>query len=136
MAQEHSLVTGFYHIWMPRTFGTRWTPPSHFDLLFMQPMHSLITLAYRFFNSLHKPRKKDVQFTVKVVCLSDTHSRRLDDVPEGDLLIHAGDLTKFGTPLELEAQFRWLSTLPHTFKVLRPSPRDDTADEHKGRHQR
>jgi predicted phosphodiesterase len=58
---------------------------------------------------------------VRVVCVSDTHlaheKGRLS-VPEGDLLIHAGDGTYRGTPREIVLFNRWLAGLPHRRKVL------------------
>ena len=39
----------------------------------------------------------DHQSTVRIVCISDTHNRfRELRVPEGDILIHAGDITRRG----------------------------------------
>ncbi|RHZ48193.1 uncharacterized protein CDV56_102104 [Aspergillus thermomutatus] len=38
-------------------------------------------------------------------------------LPDGDILIHAGDLTQSGTREELEAQIEWLDSQPHRFKV-------------------
>jgi 3',5'-cyclic AMP phosphodiesterase CpdA len=56
---------------------------------------------------------------VRVVCLSDTHSRHEEiAVPDGDLLIVAGDFTKRGRKPEIEAFDRWLGTLPHPHKVV------------------
>lgn len=54
---------------------------------------------------------------IRVVCESDTHNAVVD-VPAGDLLIHAGDLTKQGTLEELQSQLRGLSSLPHKWKVV------------------
>ncbi|PGH01227.1 hypothetical protein AJ79_07999 [Helicocarpus griseus UAMH5409] len=54
---------------------------------------------------------------IKVVCISDTHNST-PEVPDGDLLIHAGDLTKDGTYTELQAQLDWLTSLPHPHKVV------------------
>ncbi|EZF76072.1 hypothetical protein H105_02513 [Trichophyton soudanense CBS 452.61] len=54
---------------------------------------------------------------VRLVCISDTHNSTRDVSP-GDLLIHAGDLTQHGTSEELHGQFQWLSTLPHTHKIV------------------
>jgi predicted phosphohydrolase len=56
---------------------------------------------------------------MRVVCLSDTHtygSRVV--VPDGDLLLHAGDLTFRGTEDEIAASLDWLASLPHEHKVF------------------
>jgi predicted phosphodiesterase len=56
---------------------------------------------------------------MRIVCLSDTHN--LHDrirVPEGDLLVHAGDATMRGTAEEIAAFFDWLAGLPHRHKVV------------------
>jgi predicted phosphohydrolase len=56
---------------------------------------------------------------MRIVCLSDTHLRTEGlVVPEGDLLLHAGDLTGRGKPNEVEAALAWLAALPHPHKVL------------------
>ena len=56
---------------------------------------------------------------MRVVCLSDTHG--LHDairVPDGDVLVHAGDLTDTGT-LDQVAEFAaWFAGLPHPVKVV------------------
>lgn len=42
---------------------------------------------------------------VRFVCISDTHARveKLQDfIPEGDVLLHAGDITNVGLPFEIE----------------------------------
>jgi predicted phosphodiesterase len=39
-------------------------------------------------------------------------------VPDGDVLLHAGDLTKGGSFGEIQAQLSWLNSLPHRFKVV------------------
>ncbi|KAJ6781352.1 hypothetical protein PWT90_02763 [Aphanocladium album] len=57
------------------------------------------------------------QDAVSVVCISDTHNIR-PNVPDGDLLLHAGDLTVGGSYVELQAQLDWLNTLPHRYKVV------------------
>jgi len=56
---------------------------------------------------------------MRIVCLSDTHGqhRRLR-VPDGDLLLHAGDFSMAGRPDEIESFDRWLGTLPHPHKVV------------------
>jgi Icc-related predicted phosphoesterase len=56
---------------------------------------------------------------VRVVCISDTHGRHRDlTVPAGDLLIHAGDLTRHGTLDELRDLNAWLGDLPHQHRLV------------------
>ncbi|MCD0168153.1 metallophosphoesterase [Deinococcus sp. 23YEL01] len=60
---------------------------------------------------------------MKIVCISDTHSQQGElfttgcrlKLPEGDLLIHAGDLTSQGRPAECAAALSWLGTLAQRF---------------------
>ena len=54
----------------------------------------------------------------RLVCLSDTHGQHAFDVPDGDVLVHAGDLTKSGGLEEIEDAADWLRTLPHPHKVV------------------
>lgn len=56
---------------------------------------------------------------MRIVALSDTHGLHEQlVVPDGDILVHAGDLTGHGTQEELEAFNRWLGTLPHPHKLV------------------
>lgn len=56
---------------------------------------------------------------MRIVCVSDTHGRHGGlAVPDGDLLIHAGDATMAGRPEELDQFDAWLGTLPHRHKVV------------------
>lgn len=56
---------------------------------------------------------------MRIVIISDTHSmHRQVKVPEGDLLIHAGDCLGVGTLKELEDLNDWLGSLPHRHKVM------------------
>ena len=55
---------------------------------------------------------------LRIVCISDTHNcHGKIAVPDGDVLIHAGDFTYRGTAGEIEAFNSWLGTLPHKHKV-------------------
>ena len=53
---------------------------------------------------------------MKIVCISDTHGRHEhltsklmgNILPEGDLLLHAGDLTNVGGKGEVEGVLDWL----------------------------
>lgn len=56
---------------------------------------------------------------MRVVCLSDTHGKHGSlSVPEGDLLVHAGDFTRKGAMEEVAAFAGWMRSLPHPHKVL------------------
>lgn len=56
---------------------------------------------------------------MKIVAISDTHMRhdRLE-VPDGDVLIHAGDFTRRGAIADVEKFNAWLGTLPHRHKIV------------------
>lgn len=56
---------------------------------------------------------------MKIVCLSDTHSRLMEyPVPDGDLLIHAGDATIQGSIEEVSSFAYWFNALPHRHKIF------------------
>lgn len=59
--------------------------------------------------------------TMRIVALADTHTFERDftaPIPDGDVLIHAGDLLREGTLQELEPVAQWLHTLPHPHKII------------------
>jgi Icc-related predicted phosphoesterase len=55
---------------------------------------------------------------MKIVCISDTHEQffALDDMPEGDLLIHSGDFTNIGAPRAIIEFNNWLGEIKHKYK--------------------
>lgn len=56
---------------------------------------------------------------MRIVCISDTHNcNEQIDVPDGDLLIHAGDATSIGTEDEIRQFNAWFSGLPHRNKIF------------------
>lgn len=56
---------------------------------------------------------------MKIVCLSDTHNCNGQiEVPDGDILIHAGDATIRGTEFEVEEFLSWFASLPHKKKIF------------------
>jgi Icc-related predicted phosphoesterase len=56
---------------------------------------------------------------MRIVCVSDTHGyHSLTDIPDGDILVHGGDLTRSGTLENVEEFNRWLGGLPHRHKVV------------------
>jgi len=56
---------------------------------------------------------------MRLVLISDTHQRhdRLT-VPDGDVLVHAGDFSTRGAVSEVTRFNAWLGTLPHKHKVV------------------
>ena len=65
---------------------------------------------------------------IKVVCISDTHNHQ-PELPAGDILIHAGDLTDNGSFEEVQAGLRWLSSQPHRCKIFAAGNHDVLLDE-------
>lgn len=56
---------------------------------------------------------------MRIVCISDTHNCNEEiAVPDGDVLIHAGDATTVGSVEQLRAFNRWFAVLPHKHKVF------------------
>jgi predicted phosphodiesterase len=56
---------------------------------------------------------------VRVVCLSDTHMQgRGVIVPDGDVLVHAGDHSWLGTEEEMLDALGWIAEQPHNHKIV------------------
>lgn len=91
-------------------------PPSLLYIVLTQPIKTLLRfLDFGF--SLLRSQPQPGNPSIKVVCISDTHCLKASRIPDGDLLIHAGDLTNAGTPAEIQDQIDWLNSLPHAHKV-------------------
>lgn len=54
---------------------------------------------------------------MRIVCISDTHNQKIE-VPDGDILVHAGDATNNGSIEELSEFFSWFGSFPHRTKVF------------------
>jgi Icc-related predicted phosphoesterase len=55
----------------------------------------------------------------EIVCISDTHNcNEQIRVPDGDILIHAGDATNHGTIKEIILFNQWFGQLPHRYKIF------------------
>jgi hypothetical protein len=65
---------------------------------------------------------------VRVVCVSDTHNSQ-PTLPDGHLLIHAGDLSQYGTFNEVQSQLDWLNAQPHEHKIVIAGNHDLILDE-------
>jgi predicted phosphodiesterase len=81
-------------------------------LLFKTPAKLLLYHAYHLINSL-RTTPQPSQNPIRIVCISDTHTQIPEDVPNGDILIHAGDMTNEGSIEEIQRQIDWLAGLPH-----------------------
>ncbi|MBU1428970.1 metallophosphatase domain-containing protein [Myxococcota bacterium] len=57
---------------------------------------------------------------MRLVLMSDTHRRHPDipEIPEGDILIHAGDFTGRGHSKEIKKFSRWMAAQPHPYKII------------------
>lgn len=63
---------------------------------------------------------------MRIVCISDTHGMHdeIRRMPQGDFLIHAGDLTNEGIPKEIFDAYAWLSRQPYERIVITPGNHD------------
>ena len=56
---------------------------------------------------------------MKIVCIADTHSLHDNvDIPDGDVLIYAGDFSNSGEMSDLWEFAGWLGRLPHRHKLI------------------
>jgi len=71
---------------------------------------------------------------LRFVAISDTHSnhRGIPHVPDGDVLIHAGDFAIYADDAEISDFNDWLGTLPHKHKVVIAGNHDFTFDRKWG----
>lgn len=68
---------------------------------------------------------------VKIVCISDTHTlHRQLTVPDGDILLHAGDITNMGELEAVEDFNDFLGTLPHRHKIVIAGNHDFCFERH------
>jgi predicted phosphodiesterase len=55
---------------------------------------------------------------MRLVIASDTHGHVAVTVPDGDVFIHAGDLTSVGDLTEISNVGKWICGLPHRNKIV------------------
>ena len=100
--------------------------PSSLDELLNRPRPGLwqqfiaqpcIFLARKFYTWYQAIPATPLTKPVSVVCISDTHNSQ-PKLPEGDILIHAGDLTQSGSSTELRASITWLRAQSHPIKIV------------------
>lgn len=96
-----------------------WEPQSPLEQFLLSPIKFLVRYLYALILLLRGPayRPPPYRAPIRVVCIADTHCKK-KAIPNGDLLIHAGDLTNAGTVTEIQEQLDWLKTLPHRHKVV------------------
>lgn len=68
---------------------------------------------------------------MRIVCVSDTHNQR-PDLPDGDILIHAGDMTIRGYRIEVYRQLGWLEMNRSRYReiIVVPGNHDLYFEEH------
>jgi Icc-related predicted phosphoesterase len=69
----------------------------------------------------------------KLVLISDTHGKhRQFDIPDGDILIHAGDIMTSGYDGSEVRDFnKWLGSLPHPYKIVIAGNHDWLFETHR-----
>lgn len=106
--------------WLKLRRSSPWEQLTLLDHILHSPLHFIVAHVYHLVlllrgHPFHPPKDKR---PITVVCLSDTHDLIVSNVPLGDLLIHAGDLTNAGTADDIQRQIDWLASLPHRHKVV------------------
>lgn len=74
----------------------------------------LLFLARKIYACRMKPEPKP-HSPITVVCISDTHNTQ-PILPDGDILIHAGDLSQSGSFSEIQSTVDWIKHQPHRHK--------------------
>ena len=70
-------------------------------------------------------KEKREDGVVRIVLISDTHNKhKMLELPEGDILIHAGDFTNDGTEEEIREFDTWLASLDYQYKIVVPGNHD------------
>jgi Icc-related predicted phosphoesterase len=67
---------------------------------------------------------------MNLVAISDTHGfhRDLENIPDGDILIHCGDISNVGERDQVEDFIDWLKELPHKHKIFIAGNHDRSFD--------
>jgi predicted phosphodiesterase len=99
---------------------SEWEPPTLVDSILSSPLTMLATIVYKLLLSLRgrpfvPPAARQ---PIRIVCVSDTHDLTVTVVPDGDLLIHAGDMSSRGNIEDVQKQIDWLASLPHRHKIV------------------
>ena len=85
-----------------------------------EPTHLIVS------NPLRTPRAPNA---VRFVTISDTHNKHASvQLPEGDVLLHAGDFSGVGAPNEVASFAQWFAAQPHANKIVIAGNHDLTFD--------
>ena len=55
---------------------------------------------------------------MRFVAISDTHGKHNFELPEGDVLLHAGDVSSRGLKTEIQRFLDWFAGLDYTYKIF------------------
>lgn len=55
---------------------------------------------------------------MRFVAISDTHGKHQFELPEGDVILHAGDVSSRGLKAEIERFLDWFSSLDYRYKIF------------------
>jgi len=108
----------------------KWEKPTLLDHFLTSPLQAIVLwlhLAFLWLRGIPL-RPPQGRRPLVVVCISDTHDSIVPNVPDGDLLIHAGDTTSVGSAASIQLQIDWLASLPHQHKVLVAGNHDNYFD--------
>ncbi|KAJ5406174.1 hypothetical protein N7465_007458 [Penicillium sp. CMV-2018d] len=89
-------------------------PPTAWEQLLAQPSIFLVRKLYTWHQTIPA---NPLTNPITIVCVSDTHNTQ-PSLPDGDILIHSGDLTQSGSLKELQATLTWLRSQPHPTKIV------------------
>lgn len=97
----------------------QWEPLTLLDHILASPLTLLVILFYKLIlllrgHPFHPPRTRP---PIRIVAISDTHDLTVP-LPDGDILIHAGDLTNDGTVNSIQKQLGWLKAQSHPVKIV------------------
>ncbi|KAJ6103156.1 hypothetical protein N7486_005583 [Penicillium sp. IBT 16267x] len=76
-----------------------------------------VLLAQILYTWREKTPAQPLSKPVSIICISDTHNTQ-PICPDGDVLIHAGDLTQSGSLKEMQNALNWLQAQPHPTKIV------------------
>lgn len=88
-------------------------PVSWWQQFLRAPLKTLTKTLYALRRVVTLPHKQ----LIRIVCISDTHNQQ-PVLPQGDILVHAGDLSQSGSIAEIQAQIDWISSQQHQHKII------------------